>query len=166
MNKWGVRLVGCIFFVWAISDTLKLILTGRTGGFFGIHFYLFTYNGVGQIDILGWIGIYILFYTGIQLMRFDNRARIWALIMLWPYTIFLGALFIAALVSFFSPLVREHLSSSITWNWIAWPKPEPPLGLSLFFGVLFIYFLTPLYFLLRKSTKQLFIKPLPTDGNT
>lgn len=160
MNKWGVRLIGCYFLIWAISDLVELIIgTHSKKGFMGF------YIEIGGLDIAPWIGVCILFYTVFQLVRFDNSGRIWALIMLWPYTIIWGALFIAALVSFFSPPVRERLSSSFTWTWTMVPKPEPPVGFSLFVGVVFINFLVPLYYLLRKNTKALFQKIITAEEN-
>jgi hypothetical protein len=161
MNKWGVRLISCYFFIWAISNVLKLIFSpSRADGLFGIHFYLPSYNGSPQIEILGWFAAYILLYTGIQLLRFDKRGRTWALIMLWPYTITSGTLFIAALISFFSSPVRKHLTSSINCNFgVGSCKPETSLALSALLGWGFVYCLTPLYFLLRKNTKEIFIKP-------
>lgn len=161
MNKWGVRLISCYFFIWAISNVLKLIFSpGRSDGFFGISFYLPSYNDSPQIDVLGWFAAYLLFYAGIQLLRFDRGGRTWALIMLWPYTIFSGALFLAALVSFFSSPVREYLASSIKCNYpLQSCKPETSLAFSLLLGWGFVYVLIPLYFLLRKNSKELFIKP-------
>jgi hypothetical protein len=161
MNKWGIRLIGLLFFIWAIGKTFMLILDPHASGRFPISIYLFTYNGIGQIDIMGWVGICILFYTGYHLIKFDKTGRIWALIILWPYTIYLGALFTAALVSFFFSPIREYLTSSI----ISSQKLETPWTFSLLFGGPFVCFLFPLYFLLRKENKLLFHKAVSKDEN-
>ncbi len=162
LNHWGVRLIGCYFFILAVSDVYKLITgTRHTKGFMGIDLGI-THNGE-SIDVMAWIGVYILFYTGFQLMRFYGRGRTWALIMLWPSTIFLGALFVASIISVFSPPVYKSLSSSFSMSW-PWCqcRAETPLEILSFLGLAFAYYLIPLYFLLRTNTKVLFRKAVPT----
>ena len=162
LAKWGVRLIGLCFFLWATSNLIDVVtVSGNTKGFYGI-----TMTLSDDIDITAWIGIYILFYTGVQLMRFDKRGRIWALILHWPLVIVLGVLFIASIILLFMPSFYESLPFSFA------PKvrflqivAETPLETSLFFLLDFVYFAAPLYFLLRKDTKALFNIPA-TTGET
>ena len=166
MNKWGVRLIGCYFLIRAASEVYQLITgTRHAKGFFGMYLSI-NNNGIDAIDIMAWIGVYILIYTGIQLMRFDRRGRTWALILSWPSVIIFGTLFMVSIISFFYPSLYEDLQISIAPTLPLFKrKAETPFEVLLFFGYGFSYCLIPLYYLLRKDTKVLFQKVPAAEAN-
>ena len=64
LTKWGVRLIGIYFFLWAVSDFYRLVIGTRTAkGFLGFDLGL-TYNGE-HIDVVAWLGVAVLFYAGL-----------------------------------------------------------------------------------------------------
>ena len=165
MSKWGVRLIGVGFLVWAAINVYSLIRNpGYSGGFPVIHLYLYTYNGIGQVDLMGWIGVAILCYIGFYLIRFNRKGRTWALIILWPNAIIFTVAMIATCVSFFSQPVLQYLSHSIfssyTWQSLS-EQYDTSVKLMYLFGMAFLLSVVPLYYLLRKDTKSLFQKNTP-----
>lgn len=166
MKKWGVRLIGFYFLIRAVSEVYQLITgTRHAKGFFGIYLRS-NNNSIDAIDIMAWIGVYILIYTGIQLIRFDRRGRTWALILFWPSVIFMGTLFMVSLISFFYPSIYEDLHIPIAPTLSLFKrKAETPFEIFLFLGFGFSYCLIPLYYLLRKDTKALFQKVPAAEAN-
>jgi hypothetical protein len=163
MKKWGVRLIGCGFIVWAISNLYNLITgTAHIKGFMGFDLVI-TYNG-NETGILAWVGVYILCYAGIQLIRLDIRGRTWALIMFWPATVFMGIFF---LITVFSSIFSWPLGSSIIFPFFnfQWSgEITGPIMLPLVAGLLFIFNAIPLYFLTREDIKRLFLKNEMIEG--
>jgi FtsH-binding integral membrane protein len=137
MNKWGVRLIGIYFIVWAIHDFFGL-LTGQFSkeGFMGI-----IINAFGH-DIATWIGAFLCLYIGIQLIRFDQRGRRWALILLWPWVIISGFLLVWIILS---PdySIFSHADTSITLRafYTDWPGEirGPYRVYSVYVSIFFFY---------------------------
>ncbi len=175
MNKWGVRLVGWYFLIWAISDVLGLMIdSGQTRGFLGISadlsydYNLPFYKGTGQIEIMRWAGVCVLVYVGYNLLRFKQSGRMAALIVLWPTAIISGFYFILMILSSVSVFYYSGTRLSATLNFFHtnWPgEISDPIILPLAFGSLFLLNFIITYFLMRKDTKQLFKKPATSEVN-
>ena len=173
MNKWGVRLVGWYFIIRAILTAVGLILSPtHAGGFFGIYMdNSISFNlPIGnctfpQIDFMALWETFFLFLVGYYILRFQSRARLTALIVLWPSTIYYGFYFIlmtlAAIFSFFDP----EAEASATLRFFKWSRDvNDPLILLLAFTGFFLFYSIPTYLLMRKDVKHLFEKPAAVDG--
>jgi len=155
MKKWGVRLIGLLFFIRAISDIYALITyTGPAGSFTGWVMEFSRWNV--NTDFMGWVEIAILIYAGVQLLRFHPSGRLATLALLWVATLSLGGFLIWMTVlvtkSFYfnEPIELSHTS------WFGEVRGPIPF-LLLVFGAFVIYAI-PTYYLTRKDVKQLFEK--------
>ncbi len=162
MNKWGVRLISCYFFIWAISDVYKLISgTRHAKGFLGFHL---TYHGENiNIDSMAWAGVVILVYAAFQLLRFHPSGRYWALTVLWVSTLLSGFSFIWLIVLLANAFYNGTGIDFSNPKWLG-EDSRPIAALLLFVGAFLFYFIS-VYFLMRKDVKQLFQKPV-TTGET
>ena len=167
MNKWGIRLVGYYFFVRAILTAYRLILSpSYAGGFFGIHTnisYSLPFLGNGDaINLMAMGEVIALSLIGYFLLRFNSSARLAALLVLWPPTIYYGIYFLlmtlAAISSFFDPETK----ASATLTFFQWSqKINDPIILALAFTGFFLFYFIPTYLLMKKDTKALFQKVIP-----
>lgn len=164
MKKWGVRLIGCYFFTWGISEVYKLIIGTSSNSFFGI---ITTQNGE-EVAFMAWVGVIVYLYIGFQLLRFDPRGRLWALTIFWLSVIALGFylawLALSPTSNFFSDV---EMSVVLRVLFTDWPGEinGPTRIYSLLVGIFLFYsFLT--YFLMRKDVKQLFEKTIIAEGPT
>ena len=159
LAKWGVRLIGFLLFVGAISDFYKLITgTRQIQGFLGFDLGL---NHDGKpIDVMGWLGVVILIYVGVQLLRFQPSGRYWALFIFLVSTLLLVVnlvWFIGLFTTASSGGTRIDIANP---QWLD-EKSRPIAAILLFVGVI-VFYCVPAYFLMRKDVKQLFHKPAPT----
>ena len=162
MKKWGVRLIGIYFFVWAISGVYNLIAyTGPAGSYTG---WVMEFGGWSiNTDFMAWLELIILVSIGFQLLRFQPSGRFWALTVLWLVTLLLGGVLIwmTALVAkaFY---YNETMELSHT-NWFG--EIRGPIPVLVFLaGAVVLYFI-PTYFLMRKDVKQLFQRPVTKVEN-
>jgi hypothetical protein len=162
MKKWSVRLIGCLFFLQALSGLLSLMTGNRPAlGVFGIIRYILPYsinNVSGEVDITAWIWVIIIAFTGINLIRLKEGGRQWALILLWPTLIGSCLLFLLTIISsirsiYFHTPAAFALTSS-TWSY----KIDNPVTPLLLTGGLLIFYGSVIYFLSGKDTKLLFQK--------
>ena len=172
MNKWGVRLVGFYFFVRAILTAYGLILSPfNAGGFFGFRLgnasYSLPFFGSGDaIDILALQEVVALLLVGYFLLRFNSTARLAALIVLWPPTIYHGIYFILMTLGAISSFFDSGATTSATLTFFQWSRDvNDPLILLLAFTGFFLFYSIPIYLLMRKDAKTLFQKVV-TTGET
>ena len=164
MNKWGVRLISCYFFVWAISDVYKLATGTSSNKFFGFYF---SSNGE-NLAFMAWAEVVALAYIGFQLLRFHPGGRYWSLAVLWLMTLEAGG-FLIWMIVLLAKDFFEGKSSGLAWNcncpiWHGEVRGLP--AVLLYFVVVFIFIFIPTYFLMRKDVKQLFEKAVATVENT
>lgn len=160
MNKWGVRLIGLFFIVWAMQLAIRLI-TGNHPP----HGFLFLVVDIDGIDLAAWIGVCVLVCIGYRLLALDPRSRFWALIMLWFLSIGYGWYFLKTIISVFSHSSLDPITLNFwpsQWNSPKLESTEIQLGVTL---ATFLYFAIPLYYLLRKDVKQLFQRPVTKVEN-
>jgi hypothetical protein len=162
MNKWGVRLVGVFFVVWAVHDFFGL-LTGQLSqkGFMGL---IIENNGH---DIAPWIGAFLIIYIGVQLIRLDQKGRLWALILLWLRVVVLGFFLAWTALSptsnFFS---KTDMSVVLHVFYTDWPGViRGPNSIYLLFVGTFLFHSALTYYLMRKDVIQLFAKADTTESN-
>lgn len=165
MKKWGVRLIGFYFLIGAIFDLLGLVMGTRSKkGFLGL---IITNSHANQVDIMGWIGVFVLAYAGYYLLRLDARGRLWTLIVLWPWVIISG-FYLAWIVLSPTSTFFSNANMSMGWHFFYtdWPGEinGPYRIYSLFIGI-FLFYSALTYFLMRKDVKQLFQKADTTAEN-
>lgn len=151
MTKWGVRLIACYFFVWAISDFYGLVTSTRTAkGFLSFDLGL-TYNGE-HIDVIAWLGVAILLYAGFQLLRFHPSGYDLTLLIFWLSFFSLGFSLVWLVIWLNSDSV--DLSNVVTIVGI-----KGTILAQLLVAAFFVLHSSVLYFLYRKDTKALFNIP-------
>jgi hypothetical protein len=76
MGKVAIRIVGSLFLLWGIIETIEFFWTGNqpTGP---LEINVFGYS------IGGFIFVFILLGTGFSIIKFKNSGRIWGLVILW-----------------------------------------------------------------------------------
>lgn len=158
MNKWGVRLIGCLFLIRAISDAYPLIVNNGNAEDLGWRVLFFGANLSG---FMPWLVITLLIYIGAQLLRFQPSGRDWALIILWLSTLAWGGIliwviFLIAKAFFYNETME--LSHSSWFGEIRGPIPT----ILLLAGVFIAYFVLS-YYLMRKDVKFLFEKPVAAE---
>ncbi|MFZ5880072.1 MAG: hypothetical protein ACOY0R_11935 [Chloroflexota bacterium] len=155
MKKWGVRLIGILFLLQAISTTIAYA-NGISPSFSG---YVEVDNV--KLDITTPILICLFLYAGFQLARCKESGRIWALILLWPSVIASLLFFVEALVTYNSPIVAGKWKIGLEVFWL-WGQEKTILDSPIrvfVVGLFMIFYLVPLYYLLRKDVKALFEPP-------
>jgi hypothetical protein len=162
MNKWGVRLIGIYFFVWAISQFVKYVtITRNEHGFWGFDLGL-AHNGK-LIDVIGLMGVVILIFAGFQLLRFQASGRYSALFILRLAILASGIgiiLTVAVLIDSLITGTSFPLTTNFRGNsWLSEPGGSI-VYVVLLAGVFIIIYFIPAYYLMRKDVKQLFEKPV------
>ncbi len=154
LNVWGVRLLGVFFLLWSLLDFVELITGTRSRkGFLGLHV------DIGGLDIMTWIGVYVLSYTGYHLLKLNSQGRNWALIIFWPSMIVTGLYFLLAVISSISSSRFDtNLSTTLNLFKFQWAI-EDTVTLLIVLGGMFLLNSIPLFFLMRKDVKNLFLKP-------
>lgn len=157
MKKWGVRLIGILFLLWAISEGIAL-----ANGTSRAPFYFVTDNI--RLNVITPIEICLLLYISVQLMLFAKNGRTWALIMLSWAVLRIGVVlvFILSWAAFNTPLKLGNYQVAYKLD-MGFIKPDSPLLISISAIGMFIVILTSLYFLLRKDVKALFEPPTILD---
>ncbi len=158
MKKWGVRLIGILFLLWAVSSFIDW-LRGSEEGFLGFYINIFGSN------ISPLVEVFILLYTSYYIFKFDKRGRIWALILLWPSSIASLLFFIKTLVTYNSPIVVVKWTVGLEVFWLQGQEKtilDMPIRV-LVVGLFMILSLAALYYLLRKDIKALFEPPTIPD---
>lgn len=159
MNKLGVRLIALVFIIGAITDVYGLV-TGTRHAQGGLGFDLgLTYNGK-PIDVMAWMEVVVLLYAGIQLLRFHPSGRNWALFIFWVMTVFAGIF----LFWFIGSLATASIQISNP-PWLS-ENSRSIFAILLLIGIIIVFCLVPIYFLMREDVKQLFEKPVAVEGTT
>lgn len=149
MNKWGVRLISCLFFIWAISGIHRLIIGTSSKEFFGLSL---TYHGE-KLVFMAWAQVVVLVYIGFQLLRFRPSGRYWALTVLWLGMLGTGWLLIWMIIS---ALKAFYHNEAIDFYYTTWFGEIRDLAVLLFYAGILVYLFIPAYYLLRANTKKLF----------
>lgn len=147
MKKWGVRLIGVLFLLWAVKDTFALA-DGTSNGF------LKYVVGDIWIDVSTPIQICLFLYAGFQVIRLDKSGRTWALIMLFWNILWSG---LALFFLFSIPINGTLMFHSIFGDLNA------SQGVIINIVWITLMFLIPLFYLLRKDIKALFEPPTIPD---
>jgi len=138
MNKWGVRLISCLFFISPISNVYNLTTGGR-------------------IDVITLVSGVFHVYIGVQLLRFQPSGRDWALFFFW-----LGTIIVGVLCTWIIILSIYTLYTGTSFPYELHPKWGGEINDPIIFSVISIGFFlccfVPTYFLMRKDTKILFQK--------
>jgi hypothetical protein len=168
MNKWGVRLIACLFFIRAISDIYELI--ANTGSAEGSSLgWRVIIGGANLSSFMAWVEIIILVFAGVQLLRFQPSGRYWALFTLWISTLVSGVFLIRMIVGVTKAFYQHEPIEAyftISFGDTVGNKVEGVIPLLLLFVGAFVFYLVPVYFLMRKDVKQLFEKPVAVEGTT
>lgn len=150
-----IYLIAILFLLLALSDLVGLLTGSRSEkGFLGLDLG-FTMDGQ-ELDIMGWVGVFVQLYIGYQLFRLSSEGRSCALILLWIWTIGVGiTICIVFMLLIMSPSRVTEFSPATFWFFDYMAQIDLGVGLLICFIVL-IFYSIPLYFLSRKDIKALF----------
>src|SRR5262245_3363092 len=94
MKKWGIQLIGIFFLFWAILELIELLTeTNSSQGFLEI-----TVTTSYPVDLMAWIGVFVLAYTGYHLLRLNSQGHTLALVILGLYALYSGVYFILIVI--------------------------------------------------------------------
>ena len=146
MKKWGVRLIGILFLLSAVSAFGKLFKGGEAS-FWGIYINIFGW------DISSLVNICVSFYIGYSLLKFNKMGRTWALTLLW-----LGVFSSAWAFVFSLTAIKANQTIDTRFGEI-----DAFLFIILLYLGIFIALSVPLYYLERRDIKALFEPPTIPD---
>jgi hypothetical protein len=181
MNKWGVRLAGWYFIIWALLTAIGFMLSPtHAGGFFGVYMYnsgsytlpIIGSGAIPQLDLMALGKSIFLVLAGYFILRLQSPARVAALTVLWPSVIIHGFIFVLVLAGAIYDLFAGRNSggdyyATFYFFQTNWPgKITDPILLNLIFTGRFLLSLIPTYILMRKDVKRLFQRTVTAGGTT